>query len=295
MRYVVAGVTGRVGSVVAAELIARGARPAVIVRAEPGGAEWRRRSAEVAVGSLDDNAFVARVLRGAAGFFVLLPENVAPRAFHAARRRMADAIAAAIEASGVPHVVLLSATAATLADGNGPAKDLHYFEQRLGNCGTRLTVLRACYFQDNVASVVDAAATAGIYPNLLPPADMARPMIATKDVGRFAAHALVTPPARSEVVDLLGPAYSARAIAQRLGAALGRTLQVVDVQADERVPALERAGVPRQLAEAVAELLEAAEAGRIVPAGDRLLRGTTVIDEVIADCLEAGRARERSA
>ena len=119
-KYVVAGVTGRTGSVVADALLARGDRPTVVVRDSARGAAWSRRGATVAVGSLDDESFLSRTLEGAAGCFALLPENVSPQAFHEARRRMADAMAAAVTKSGVPHVALLSAIAAVLPEGNGP-------------------------------------------------------------------------------------------------------------------------------------------------------------------------------
>ena len=198
---------------------------------------------------------------------------------------MANAIAAAVTKSGVPHVAMLSAIAAVLPDGNGPAKDLHYCENRLRACGTTLTALRACYFQDNVASVLTPAKQAGIYPNFLPSSDVAFPMIATRDIGRLAASALVSPPPTSEVVDLFGPTYSVRQVAEYLGAALGKTLEIVNIPPEGHVTALMKAGVPQQIAEAVAEMFAAFSAGLLVPRGDRSLSGGTTIDLVIAECL----------
>ncbi|HEX6212696.1 MAG TPA: NAD(P)H-binding protein [Methylomirabilota bacterium] len=294
-KYVVAGVTGRVGAGVARELLSRGARATVIVRDAARGAPWAGRGAELAVGSLNDVSFLARTLRGADGVFVLLPENVGEGDFHATRRRMADAVAEAVSGCAVHHVAMLSAIAAVLPDGNGPAGDLHYGEHRLRETGATLSALRACYFQDNVGGVLTPARLAGIYPNLLPSADLPFPMIATRDVGRFAALALLDPPAASETVDLLGPAYSIRDVAGRLGVALGRTLEVVQVPPADRVPMLLGAGVPRQLAEAVVEMLDAFGAGRIQPSGDRHLTGTTTIDEVIAECVRREGAEEVSA
>ena len=113
--------------------------------------------------------------------------------FHGARRRMADVIAEAVCDAGVPHVVMLSAIAAALPEGSGPAKDLHYCESQLGRATPRLTALRSCYFQDNVAAVLPAARQAGIYPNLLAAADIPIPMVATTDVGREAANAPALP------------------------------------------------------------------------------------------------------
>jgi uncharacterized protein YbjT (DUF2867 family) len=286
-RFVVAGVTGRVGRAAAEDLLARGLRPRVIVRDEGRAAAWRTRDAEAVVGSLDDETFVTRTLTGADGFFTLLPENVAPDDFHGARRRMADAIAGAVRASGVPHVVMHSAVAAVLPSGNGPAADLHYLEQRLRDSGATLSALRACLLQDNVRDAIQPARDAGVFPTLLPSADLPVPMIAASDAGRFAARALLNPPAASEIVDLMGPRYSIREVADRLGAALGRRLEVVTIPPERHVAALMEAGVPRQFAEAVAEMFAAFAAGRLAPAGDRTEHGTTPIDDVIATTLRA--------
>ena len=279
--YVVAGATGRVGSVVAAELLTRNQTVRVIVRDEAHRLEWASRGVEAAIGSLDDRAFVRRVVDGAAGFFTLLPENVAPDDFHAARRRMADAVAAGVQDGGVPHVVMLSAMAASLPDGNGPAKDLHYCEKQLARHAQRLTVLRACYFQDNVAGAVPAADHAGIYPNFLASADAVIPMIATRDIGRFAAHALLNPPERSETIDLLGPSYTIRQVAEALGRVLSKDLTVVDIPAARQSDTLVEAGIPRSMADAVAEMFAAFNAGLITQEGDRSLVGATTIEETI--------------
>ena len=287
--YVVAGATGRVGSVVASELLGKKDQVRVIVRDGGRRAAWAGRGADVAVGSLTDAEFLARTLEGAAGLFALLPEDPAEQDFHGHRRRIADAQASAVARSGVAHVVMQSAIAACLADKNGPGKDLHYLEGALGATGARITAHRACYFQENIASALGPARQAGVFPNLMASADRAFPTIATLDVGRFAAHALAAPPGRSEVVDLIGPMYSVRQMAEKLGAGLGKSLQVVDVPPAGQVAALMQAGLPRTFAEAVAELHAAFAAGIIAPKGDRTLVGQTPIDEVIPRLLSAER------
>ena len=284
--FVVAGATGRVGSVVASELLSRGASTTVIVRGSAAASEWKSRGATTAMGSLSDLAFLTRTLQGASGFFALLPENVPPDDFHGHRRRMAETMARAVAESAVPHVVVLSAVAASLPDGNGPAKDLHYLEELLSAGGARLSVLRSCFFQDNLADAIPPAMGVGIYPNFLPYADTAFPMVATSDVGRVAAAALLSPPAQTERVLVLGPAYSIGDLSRRLGAALGKPLQVADVPPDQHVPTLVRAGVPPPIAEAIAELFGAFAKGLIVPRGDRQVIGSTAVDEVIAACLK---------
>jgi uncharacterized protein YbjT (DUF2867 family) len=279
--HVVAGATGRVGAAVARELLARGEAPTLLVRNPERAARLPARGARAVVGSLDDGT-LSRTLRGAAGLFTLLPENVPPGDFHGARRRLADSIAEAVRQSGVPHVVLLSAVAAGLADGNGPAKDLHYLEAALRGSGARLSALRACYFQDNVVMAMPAARDAGIYPSFFASPDRPIPMIAAEDVGRFAAEALLSPPSADEIVDLIGPACSIREVADALGAALGRPLSVVTVPEARHTEALVEAGVPLPMAEAIAEMFAAVNAGRIMPTGDRCLLGRTPIERTIA-------------
>lgn len=65
--YVIAGVTGHTGTVVAERLLAKGQAIRVIVREAHKGARWHARGAEIAVASLDDDEAIARALTGARG------------------------------------------------------------------------------------------------------------------------------------------------------------------------------------------------------------------------------------
>jgi uncharacterized protein YbjT (DUF2867 family) len=176
---------------------------------------------------------------------------------------------------------MLSAMAASLPDGNGPAKDLHYCERQLAMCARQPTVLRACYFQDNVSSAMASAVHAGFYPNFLSSADAPIPMIATCDIGRFAAQALLNPPQQTETVDLFGPSYTMRHVASVLGRVLGKDLPVVDIPTARQSDTLVDAGIPRPVADAVAEMFSAFNAGLITPQGDRRLVGATTIEETM--------------
>ncbi len=279
--FVIAGASGKSGRVVAETLLSQGKPVRVLVRDTAKASELRSRGAEVALAPLEDTRALERALQGATGFHTLLPEDLAAADFHAHRRRMADAIAAAISASGVPHVVFLSAAAATLPDGNGPAKDLHYAEAALRAVASKLTIIRASYFQENVLGSLAPAKHEGIYPNFLPSAEFPFPTVATRDIGQLAARCLVEPPARSEVLDLVGPAYSVRDMAEQLGRGLGKSLRVVDV--------LTKAGLPGPFAEAVAEMFACLASGRISPKGDRVVTAATTLDETLSVLLGGNR------
>ncbi len=279
--YVVAGVTGHVGKVVAQELLARKAEVKVIVRDAAKGAAFAKQGAEVAVGSVEDRAFLTGALKGAQGFFTLLPPDLAVPDFYAYQRKTADAIAGAVKAAGVPHVVFLSSVGADLAEGNGPIRGLHYLENALRAAGTKLSAIRAVYFQENVGQSLAPARDLGIFPNFMASADYPFPTIATKDIGALAAQLLVEGAKKSEAIDLLGPSYSVRQIAEKLGAALGKKLQVIDIPASGHVDTLMKAGFSKHIAEVFAEMYAGFSTGKIVPRGDRKVEGKTTIDETI--------------
>src|SRR5262249_25624206 len=141
--YVIAGASGHVGSVAANQLLQQGKKVKVIVRDAQKGALWSQRGAEVAVGELQDTAFLTGGLKGATGFFTLLPPKYGAPDFFVFQKQSSDAIAGAVKASGVPHVVLLSSLGADLPAGTGPIKGLHYLENALRATGTRVTAIRA--------------------------------------------------------------------------------------------------------------------------------------------------------
>ncbi|MEO8126532.1 MAG: NmrA family NAD(P)-binding protein, partial [Bryobacteraceae bacterium] len=250
-------------------------------------AAWRERGAEVAIGSLDDRAFLSTTLAGAAGFFALMPPDATAQDFYGAQRQTADAIAGGVADSPVPYVVMLSSIGAELAEGTGPIKGLHYMEGVLRGTGVKLIAVRAGFFQENIADLVKAARLAGIYPNFMPSPDFAVPMIATKDIGHLASKLLLSPPAASDVVDLVGPAYTGREISEKLSAALGKPLHIVDIPAAGHVEALKQAGVPPAAAEALAELYAALGTDLLQPHGDRTVAGATPIDELIGRLVAA--------
>ena len=286
--FVVCGATGRTGSVATRELLNRGHRVTAIVR-DPARATARvAAGVRVVPGSLEDPAVIGAALRGGDALFALLPEDPVAADFRAPRQAISEALVSAVKESAVPHVVLLSAIAASLPAGNGPASDLHRLENALAATGTVLTTLRACWMQENIGAALGPASAAGIYPNLMFSADAVLPTIASRDVGTFIADVITDQP-RAETIDLLGPAYSVRQMAQVLGKALGKPLRIADIPGPAQVPTLMQAGVSRSFAEAVAELYACFGTGRVKPKGDRQLAGTTPLETTVGDMLAAAR------
>jgi uncharacterized protein YbjT (DUF2867 family) len=278
--YVMAGVSGHVGSVAARQLLAHGQKVRVIVRDSQKGETWKREGAEVVVGSLEDQGFLEQACSGAEGAFFLLPPNFAVSDFRAYQKKLGEGIARAVDRTGVPHVVLLSSIGANLEQGTGPILGLHWAEDALRATRTRLTALRPGFFMENVAGALAAARGQGIYPDFLPPG-AAVPMIATRDIGEQVARELREPPPRHVVVDLWGPAYTATQIAQVLGKLLGRPVQATPIPPEAQVQALVQAGFPRPIAEIFAEMYDCFRQGLARPAGDRHVVGKTTLEEVL--------------
>jgi hypothetical protein len=70
-------------------------------------------------------------------------------------------------------------------------------------------------------------------------------------------------------------------VAEALGGVLGKHLEVVDIPAACQSDMLVEAGIPRPIADAVAEMFAAFNAGLITPQGVRRLVGATTIEETI--------------
>lgn len=283
--YAITGVTGHVGGAAARLLRTKGAPVRAVVRDPGQGPAWSERGADVAVADFTDRTALTAAFTGCRGAFVLLP--TIPTGADADHRRMADSIAAAVAASGVPHVVALSSIGADLPSGTGPIRWLHHLEHRLRETGAVLTAIRAPHFQEKVESVLPAATGAGAYPVFADSADVPTPMVATRDVGAAVARALTSPPGAGEVVDLDAPSYTERQVATALGALLGSRLQVVTVPRPGWLGALTGAGVPPLVAAELVALYDAEHSGILRPAGDRRQRCTTELDDTLRHAVRA--------
>ncbi|HZS39779.1 MAG TPA: NmrA family NAD(P)-binding protein [Polyangia bacterium] len=279
--FTIAGASGKVGSAAAETLLAAERVVRVIVRSDEKGAKWRERGAEVFVGSLDDAAFVTRALTGVEGAFLLLPPDFRGEVYER-QKQLAQAMAQAVRDSQVPHVVLLSSVGAHLPSGTGVIQGLYHAEQALAKTGANVTFIRATSFMENLAGNVGLAAAQGILPWFL---DEKTPigMVATHDIGRLAAQALMNPPKGKKIYELVGPKeYSPSEIADTLGKALGKPVKLAAMPASQAAGAMVKGGVPEFLAGPLGEMTEALAAGRVKydGAGERV-RGLTSLWHVV--------------
>jgi uncharacterized protein YbjT (DUF2867 family) len=107
------------------------------------------------------------------------------------QERQSDAIAKAVKDSDLRYAVHLSSYGAHVPEGTGPVTGLHSSEQKL-NAISDLNVLhlRAAYFMENNLAAIDMIHGMGLFGHALLP-DLKLPMIATEDVGDYAAQRLL--------------------------------------------------------------------------------------------------------
>lgn len=187
MAFVIAGVSGNTGSIVAETLLARRENVRVVLRDPSQAALWTARGAEVAIADLGDAPTLSRALRGAHGAYLLIPPSFTASSLRAHQTRVARSLAAAAAESGVAHIVFLSGFAAHHDRGSGPLAGLHDAELLLEAVpGLRLSSIRAGYFYENVFPVLSVVKDAGVLPSFFP-ADLPVPMVGTRDIGLLAA------------------------------------------------------------------------------------------------------------
>jgi NAD(P)H dehydrogenase (quinone) len=264
--FVISGVTGHTGAVVASTLLAGGHQVRVIVRDAKKGEPWQQRGAEVAVAELANVEQLTRALAGASGVYALVPPAYEADELLAAQVPVIDAWQKAISRAKPKHVVLLSSVGAHLDGPTGPIRSLHRTEAELRATGVPLTAVRAAYFMENWAAVLAPMKGDGVLPSTLTPG-RAVEMVATEDIGRVAAEALLKGPGAGAVIELTGPRpYTPEEVTAEFGRALGRKLTLLPVPDEAIELALGQAGMKPKVAALMHEMIAGVNRGYVVAA-----------------------------
>src|SRR4051794_36734634 len=118
--YVVTGATGNTGRVVANHLLDQKKTVRVIGRSKERLQPLADRGAESFVADMNDQAALTKAFSGASAVYAMIPPSMTSQDFRGDQRRIASAIAAALEHSGVKHAVVLSSIGADKESGTGP-------------------------------------------------------------------------------------------------------------------------------------------------------------------------------
>lgn len=280
--FLVTGITGQTGAAAARTLLDAGHAVRALVRSPEKARAWAARGVSLVAGDVTSADDLARAMEGVAGAYVLAPPDYAASGFVERAGRIARATRAAAEATGLPRLVFLSSEGAHLPEGTGVIASLHAAEQALSGVRTRLTLLRATYFQENFAPVLGLAAAQGVLPTMLADLDRPQRMVATADIGRVAAELLTVEDAPA-LVELAGPEDpTPRAVAAAFASALGREVVPVVPPREAWEGILREAGLGEEGARLLAAMYDGINAGRVRVSGDvPLARGRIGIGETV--------------
>ena len=185
--YVILGASGNTGSIIGESLLSKGKKVRVVGRDAARLQRFVRKGAEAFTAQLSDAAALTVAFRGARAAYLLLP----PITSREDQERESDAIAKAVRESSLPYALYLSSYGAHVPEGTGPVTGLHSSEQKLNAIsGLNVLHLRAAYFMENNLAAIGMIQAIGRFGHALLP-DVKLPMIATRDVGDYAAQRLV--------------------------------------------------------------------------------------------------------
>jgi len=276
---VVTGATGNTGSAAADALLAKGEKIRVIGRDTSKLERFTSKGAEPFVANAESPDEMARAFEGADAAYLVIPSQ----AIHsddarAYQERVSDAYVSAAEKSGLKFAVMLSSIGAQHAEKTGPIVGLHGLEEKLNRISSLNALhLRPASFMENFLMSIDGIRMMNALPGPAP-ADVPSPMIATRDIGSYAASRLATRDfSGHSTQELLGPRdITMRDCAAVIGRSIGKpNLAYVQMPLMLLESALTSMGLPKSSAALVIEMWKAGNQGLLNPEEQRLETNTT--------------------
>lgn len=250
MKVIVLGATGHVGRELTRELALRGHSVVAVTR---NAASLKDAHFSVAQADVLDTPSLRQVFSGAEKAFLLNPPAPPSGDTDQQERHTAEAIVAAMEGSGLRHVVAQSTWGARPGHGFGDLTTLYHFEELLAKQHIPATIMRAAYLMSNWDGPVSAARKDGELLTMLPE-DLTLPMVSPRDLAKVAADLLEAGP-KPIPVHVEGPErYCPQDVADELTAATGQHVSCKVIPRSEWVDAFIGMGFSPEAARSYAEM-----------------------------------------
>ena len=276
--YVVLGATGHTGSVIANSLLLKGEKVHVVGRDQARLQRFVRKGAEAFTANVNDAAALTKAFTSARAAYLMLPPSMTSQDYRADQERESDAIATAVKESGLHYAVNLSSYGAHVPEGTGPIAGLHSAEQKLNAIsGLNVLHLRAGYFMENNLAAIGMIQGMGIFGQALLP-ELKQPMIATRDIGGYAAQRLLNLDfSGKQTRELLGERdVSMNEATSVIARGTGKPdLRYVQFPYEQVQQVLMQMGIPPKTAALFIEMYKAINAGVVAAQESRTPENTT--------------------
>jgi uncharacterized protein YbjT (DUF2867 family) len=263
---------------VAEKLLAEGQKVRVVGRDAQRLERFTQKGAESFIANATDAGALTKAFAGAKAVYAMIPPNIASPDVHAYEESAGDALRAAIEEDGIKYAVVLSSYGADKSHGTGPVGGLHSLEKKLeGVAGLNVLFLRAGYFMENLLPQAGVIRSMGSMAGPVKE-DLPLPMIATRDIGAFAAAALLKLDfAEKTTHELQGPRdVTYKEVAKIVGAAISKAdLAYNQAPAAQLKPVLMQMGMSSNMADLLLEMADALNSGHMKMLEQRSHANTT--------------------
>jgi uncharacterized protein YbjT (DUF2867 family) len=263
--YVITGATGNTGNRIATILLQRGKKVRAVARNKNKLSALAQLGAEAAAGSLEDTKFLKDAFQGATAVYTLIPPDPTEQRVMDYMDKVGASITEALLSTKVPNVLFLSSVGADLPSGTGPIAGLHKQEQRLNELDANVLNLRPTFFMENFLPNIPMIREMGILGSPAKP-DLNMAIIATKDIGTFAAERLDRLDFKGKSwADLLGSRHYTHAeVAKILGSAIGKPdLPYIQFSYDDARQGMIQSGLSVEMADLYIEMYRAMNNGYV--------------------------------
>jgi len=263
--YIITGATGNTGHIITENLLKAGKAVRAIGRDAKRLEHLKSLGAEIAVGDLEDEAFLKTAFSGATTVYALIPPKWdLAEPWRDYQRKVGKSLTGAIQTNQVKNVVVLSSNGAHLPAGAGPVTGLYEFEQMLKAVpNLNILSLRAGYFMQNLFANIGMIKGMGIMGSSLKK-DLKFPVVHTNDIAAVATKYLLSLDFSGfKTVFVPGKEdLSMTEITQVIGAAIGKPeLPYVEFSKADQKAGMLQSGMPETIADGYGELFDSLNSG----------------------------------
>jgi len=263
MKFVITGGAGSISKPLATTLLNAGHQVIVIGRNAGNLQVLTDKGAEAAVGSIEDEAFLAATFKGADAVYLMIPPNFAVSGWREYQNKIGDIYISALKAAGIKYAVVLSSIGAHMGNGAGPIDGLADFEKELAKVeGLHVKILRPSYFMYNLFSMIPLIKGMNIMGSNFGGTDQKLVLTHTDDIAAIAAEELLALDFTGQTVRYIASDERTTVeIAEVLGTSIGKQVPWVVFTDDQSRDGMLQAGLPATIAEGYVTMGQAIRSG----------------------------------